>query len=243
MEKENKFPSELVELPSGGKLYPKESPLSSGKIEMKYMSAKEEDILTNQNYIDKGVVIDKLLQALIVDKEVKYNEILVGDKNAMLVAARILGYGKDYEFSYLGEKQTIDLSLLDTKKTDLPEGKNEFSFDLPASGRNITFKLLTHGDETKIDQELKGLKKINKDNIPELTTRLKYMILSVDGNDDRKTVRDFVDKELLSLDSRAIRKEINRIQPDIDLTFYPEGVEEGVSIPIGVNFLYPDARI
>ena len=69
------------------------------------------------------------------------------------------------------------------------------------------------------------------------------MILSVDGNEERKTVREFVDKELLSLDSRALRKEINRIQPDIDLTFYPEGVEEGVNIPIGVNFLYPDARI
>ena len=243
MEKENKFPSELVELPSGGKLYPEDSPLASGKIEMKYMSAKEEDILTNQNYIDKGVVIDKLLQALIVDKEVKYNDILVGDKNAMLVAARILGYGKDYEFTYLGEKHTIDLSLLDTKKTDLPKGKNEFSFELPASGRNITFKLLTHGDENKIDQELKGLRKVNKDNVPELTTRLKYMILSVDGNEDRKTVREFVDKELLSLDSRALRKEINRIQPDVDLTFYPDGVEEGVNIPIGINFLYPDARV
>jgi len=243
MDQENKFPSELVELPSKGNLYPEDSPLASGKIEMKYMSAKEEDILTNQNYIDKGVVIDKLLQSLIVDKTIEYNDILVGDKNAMLVAARILGYGKEYEFSYLGQKQTIDLSLLENKKAEVPKGKNEFAFELPASGRSITFKLLTHGDENKIDQELKGLRKINKDNVPELTTRLKYMILSVDGNEDRKTVREFVDKELLSLDSRALRKEINRIQPDIDLTFYPEGVEEGVNIPIGVNFLYPDARI
>ena len=243
MDQENKFPSELVDLPSKGNLYPEDSPLASGKIEMKYMSAKEEDILTNQNYIDKGVVIDKLLQALIVDNTIEYSDILVGDKNAMLVAARILGYGKDYEFSYLGEKHIIDLSLLENKKADIPKGKNEFVFELPASGRSITFKLLTHGDENKIDQELKGLRKINKDNIPELTTRLKYMILSVDGNEDKKTVREFVDKELLSLDSRALRKEINRIQPDIDLTFYPEGVEEGVSIPIGVNFLYPDARI
>ena len=243
MDQENKFPSELVELPSKGNLYPEGSPLASGKIEMKYMSAKEEDILTNQNYIDKGVVIDKLLQSLIVDKTIEYNDILVGDKNAMLVAARILGYGKEYEFSYLGEKHTIDLSLLENKKAEVPKGKNEFAFELPASGRSITFKLLSHGDENKIDQELKGLRKINKDNVPELTTRLKYMILSVDGNEDRKTVREFVDKELLSLDSRALRKEINRIQPDIDLTFYPEGVEEGVNIPIGVNFLYPDARI
>ena len=97
MNKQSKFPSEIVELPSKGLLYSEESPLSSGKIEMKYMTAKEEDILTNQNYIERGVVIDKLLQALIIDKDIKYSDLLIGDKNALLVAARVLGYGKDYE--------------------------------------------------------------------------------------------------------------------------------------------------
>ena len=102
-----KFPTEQVELPSKGLVYPKDNPLSSGQIEMKYMTAREEDILTNQNYIAKGTVIDKLLQALIVS-DINYNDIVVGDKNALLVAARILGYGKDYEFSYRGETHTID---------------------------------------------------------------------------------------------------------------------------------------
>lgn len=243
MEQDNKFPSEIVDLPSKGLLYPEDSPLRSGTVEMKYMTAKEEDILTNQNYIEKGVVVDKLLQSLIVNKDINYNDLLVGDKNALLIAARILGYGKEYEFSYAGEKHTIDLTLINPKEVNIPTGKNEFEFKLPATGRTITFKLLTHGDESKIDQEIAGLRKINKDNVPELTTRLKYMILSVDGNSDTKTVRDFVDKDLLSLDSRALRKKINEIQPDIDLTFYPDGVEEGVNIPIGINFLYPDARI
>ena len=109
MENKFQFPTEVVDLPSKGLLYPKDSPLSSGTIEMKYMTAKEEDILTNVNYIQKGIVIDKLLQSLIVT-EVDYNEILIGDKNAILVAARILGYGKEYSINYLGRKIEIDLS-------------------------------------------------------------------------------------------------------------------------------------
>src|SRR5210317_1218037 len=116
MEQEKKFPSEIVELPSKGLLYAEDSPLRSGTIEMKYMTAKEEDILTNQNYIQKGVVVDKLLQALIVDKTVDYKSILVADKNALLLAARILGYGSEYEFQYLGETFNIDLSTIDNKE-------------------------------------------------------------------------------------------------------------------------------
>ena len=102
----HQFPTEEVTLPSKGLLYPEDSPLRSGKIEMKYMTAREEDILTNQNYIEDGTVIDKLLQSLIVTP-VKYNDLLVGDKNAILIAARILGYGKDYTFEYNNESITI----------------------------------------------------------------------------------------------------------------------------------------
>jgi len=247
MESNNKFPTEVIDLPSKGLLYSKDSPLSSGKVEMKYMTAKEEDILTNQNYIAKGTVIDKLLQSLIVDKKINYGDMLVGDKNALLIAARVLGYGKDYTFDYAGEKVTIDLSLLNAKEVDesnLSSGKNEFSFTLPASGDNITFKLLTHSDEVKITKEIEGLRRINKDASPELSTRLKYMILTVDGTDDTKTIREFVDNRFLARDSRAFRTYVSEIQPDIDLTFYPDsGTEKGVTIPLGVNFLWPDASI
>ena len=247
MEKQNKFPSEIVELPSKGLLYSKDSPLSSGKIEMKYMTAKEEDILTNQNYIQKGVVIDKLLQALIVDKSIQYNDLLIGDKNALLVAARVLGYGKEYEFNYGDVKETIDLSQLKEKEVDqtqLKTGKNEFKFTLPTTEVELTFKLLTHGDEAKIQREITGLRKINKDASPDLSTRLKYMITAVNGNGDTKTIRDFVDNQFLARDSREFRKHIENISPDIDLRFYPEnGPEEGVTIPIGVTFLWPDAAV
>lgn len=242
-----KFPSEVVDLPSKGLLYPKDSPLSSGKIEMKYMTAKEEDILTNQSYIEKGVVIDKLLQALIVDKTITYSQLLIGDKNALLVAARVLGYGKDYEFDWGGEKHTIDLSQLNNKELDdtlIQGGENKFSFTTPATNDELVFKLLTHGDETKIQEEVTGLKKINKDSSAELSTRLKYMLLSVNGEEERKTVREFVDNRFLARDSRAFRKHIQDISPDVDLRFYPEnGSQEGVTIPIGIGFLWPDADI
>ena len=104
------FPTETVELPSKGLLYSEDSPLSSGEIEMKYMTAKEEDILTNKNYIEKGIVIDKLLESLIVSK-IDFQDLLVGDKNALMVASRILGYGKDYKFEYKGEEITIDVEV------------------------------------------------------------------------------------------------------------------------------------
>ena len=158
MEQTQKFPTEVVDLPSKGKLYPPDSPLASGTIEMKYMTAKEEDILTNQNYIQNGIVIDKLLQALIVDKTINYNQILIGDKNALIIAARILGYGKDYEFEYAGEKEQIDVSLLDNKEVHADVEKateNSFNVTLPTTGKVITFKVLSHGDEQKIDQEVK----------------------------------------------------------------------------------------
>ena len=101
MEQKQQFPTEQVTLPTKGLLYPKDSPLRKGSIEMKYMTAREEDILTNQNYIENGTVLDKLLQSLIITP-IDYNTLLAGDKNAILIAARILGYGAEYEFEYRG---------------------------------------------------------------------------------------------------------------------------------------------
>jgi hypothetical protein len=243
---EFKMPTEVVDLPSKGLLYPQSNPLSSGTVEMKYMTAKEEDILTNQSYIQKGVVLDKLLQSLIVS-DVDYNDLIIGDKNAIMIAARVLGYGKDYSFQYRGQEVTVDLTTMQDKPLDeslISQGINEFKFTLPKSGTNLTFKILTHGDELKIDRELEGLKKINKDNVPELSTRLKYMITSIEDNREPKVIRGFVDNYLLAQDSRALREYIRRIQPDVDLKFDfdgPNGVEEGVALPIGLSFFWPDA--
>ena len=239
---EFKLPTEVVKLPSKGLVYPETSPLSSGEVEMKYMTAKEEDILTNQSYIQNGTVIDKLLQSLIVSK-IDYNELVVGDKNAIMIAARVLGYGSDYKFLYGGESYTMDLSKIDNKEFDetlVTRGVNEFKYKLPVTENEITFKILTHLDEQKITQELEGYKKINKELSPELSTRLKYMITSINGQRDQKTIRDFVDNGLLAKDSRALREYLKKIQPDVDLSFaLPSG--QFIDIPINLSFFWPDA--
>ena len=248
-----KFPTEVVELPSKGLIYPKDNPLSSGKVEMKYMTAKEEDILTNQNYIAKGTVLDKLLESLLVSK-INYNDLIVGDKNALLIAARVLGYGKEYSFRAYSKKNnqiedfTIDLTTLKDKNLDpknlKEEGVNEFEFTLPHSKSSLTYKLLTHSDEKSIEKEIQGLKKINKDSNPESTTRLKYIITSVDGDREKKTIREFVDTYLLARDSRSLREEIKKIAPDVELIYWnEEDVEEGINIPIDISFFWPDAGI
>ena len=243
------FPTETVELPSKGLVYPKDNPLSSGKVEMKYMTAKEEDILTNQNYIKDGTVLDKLLKALIVSN-VNYDDLIVGDKNAVMIAARILGYGADYTFKYEEEETTVDLSELQSTYLDesklLEEGVNRFEFTLPHSEVLITFKLLDNKDEKAIKSEVKGLKKINKRSNPELSTRLKYIILSVNGDDDKKVVREFVDKYMLARDSRAFREYIKGFQPDIDLKFDlagSDGIERELSLPMTVSFFWPDSKL
>jgi hypothetical protein len=240
-----KFPTEIVELPSKGLLYSKENPLSSGQIEMKYMTAREEDILTNQNYIQQGTVLDKLLESLIVSK-IDLKDMVIGDKNAILIASRILGYGQEYEFDLGGIHYNVDLTTL--KDKELPEDVdytkgNNFYYTLPASGVEIGFKLLTHGDESAIEQELKGLKKLYPNGgAPELSTRLKYMLTSVGGNTDRKVVREFVDNELLARDARSLRQEIKRISPDVNLTIQGDGGED-ITLPISLNFFWPDYNL
>ena len=243
---ELKVPTEIVSLPSKGLLYPESSPLAKGEIEMKYMTAKEEDILTNTNFIRQGTVIDKLLQALIVTP-IDYNELLIGDKNAILIAARILGYGKDYKFDFNDKEHTADLSTLEDKVVDtslFKRGVNEFRFILPYSKNNVTFKLFTHGDEQKIEAEVKGMQKVNPNVTVDSTTRLKHMITSVEGKRDQKDIRDFVDNYLMARDARALREYYNQISPDINLTYMPQDEDytgEGIAIPISLNFFWPDA--
>ena len=240
-----KLPTEQVDLPSKGLLYPKDSPLASGTIEMKYMTAKEEDILTNQNYIQKGIVIDKLLESLIVTK-INYKDLLIGDKDALLIASRLLGYGKDYNFTYAGEDINVDLTTLKNKELDntlIKDGKNEFTFDLPHTDNIITFRLLTQRNEKEIQREIDGLKKITPSATKDLSTRMKHMITSINGVAENSVVRDFVDNGFLAKDARAFREYYGKIVPGINTTIsheFADGVEEDLAIPINANFLWPD---
>ena len=245
---EVKFPTEVVDLPSKGLLYPEGSPLSSGKIEIKYMTAREEDILTSANLIKKGIVVEKLLESLIVDKSIKVDDLLIGDKNAVLIASRILAYGKEYEVEIDGRRIEVDLTQLKDNQLDesiVTNGANEFEFELPATKRKLTFKMLTSGDEKAIDDEVKGYEKIHGIGY-ELTTRLKHQIISVDGDTKRASINSFVDNEFLSRDSIAFRTHVNDIMPDVDMTSTytdVDGEEKEFTVPMTVTFLWPNAGI
>ena len=246
---EFKFPTETVDLPSGGKLYPKDSPLSSGKIEIKYMTAKEEDILTSQNLIKKGVVIKQLLDSLIVSEGVNSDDLVLGDKNAVMVASRILAYGPEYTVEVTNPntgnlfEHTFDLTECEFKNISDDINGNEFEVELPYSKVKVKFKLLTGYDEFNIDKELESYKKVGGSVSPELTTRLKHTIVSVNDNDTKSVISNFVDN-MLSRDSLFLRSEIKKVSPDIDLTqeIEIEGETVTVTIPMAVNFFWPDSE-
>lgn len=261
--KNYQFPTEIIELPSRGLIYPKDNPLSSGKVEMKYMTAKEEDILTTQSYIRDGSVLDRLFQSLIVSNgeglPIKYVDLVTGDKNAIMIAARILGYGKDYEveitdpFSGKKQKDVIDLTQFQNKEYDgssqVELHRNEFEFTLPRSQRVVTFMAMTESKERKVKYDVEELTKANRkikdETSRELTTRLKTMILSVDGESDRKSISHFVDNELFAVDSKALRSYIAEVIPDIDLTYEFVSEETGerreIGLPLDITFFWPNS--
>ena len=248
------FPTEIIDLPSKGLVYPEGHPLRKGNVEIKYMTAREEDILASQTLIKKGMVLDKLFESIVVEVGVNINDIFIGDKNAILMATRVLGYGADYTVEindpFTLEKQsvTIDLSKVKTKDFNevLLNGENRYKFKLPKSGNEVVFKLLTHGDEAEISKEIQSLERLYKgkgEKTFDVTTRLKYMIQSVDGNEDRGFITKWIQNSFLALDTKAFRKYVKELSPDMDLTFNfisdITGEEEALDIPFGINFFYP----
>ena len=248
------FPTEVLSLPSQGLLYPEDSPLRSGTIDVKYMTAKEEDILTSTNLIAQGKVIERLLESVIVTPNVKLDDLLVGDKNAVMMGTRILGYGSEYNVS-VNDPETneevelqVDLTTLQPKEMDeklLEKGENKFEFELPNSKRKVEFKLLNGHDEKKIEEALKELEKVEQLTgvSSELTTRIKQQLISVDGNTEKSFINNFVDNEFLALDTRAYRKYVTSVTPDIDLsinyTTKRTGKEVKVDVPLGLEFFWP----
>jgi hypothetical protein len=250
------YPTEVIELPSQGHFYPNGHPLSSGKIELKMMTAKEEDILMSQNLIKKGIVLDKLLENLIVDKNIKLDDILLADKNAILVSARRLAYGDAYgpvevTCPKCREVDQITFNLGEIKNEEFDfsnytKGQNSFEFVLPYSKKTIRYRILTHKDEQQIENELKANNKILKGSSSnEVTARLRCMIISVDGEDDRNYIKKYVETEMVSRDALALRQYIKKNTPDVDLNFNFTcsscSHEERLGVPLTVTFFWPDA--
>ena len=246
---EYKFPTEVIDLPSEGKVYIKDSPLSSGKLELKYMTTREEDILMSENLIKKGIVIDKLLDSLIITKGVKQDDLILGDKNAVLVASRILAYGPEYTVEVtnpndVDEKveHTFDLSKCPFKELskEVDYSDNSFDFTTPVGKNKLKFKILTGADETLIEKDIKQSSKFGVSS--DISTRLRYTVIEVDGDTKSSTISEFT-QNLLARDSVALRGYIRDIAPDIDLTSEVEigGETVSVSIPLTVEFFWPSS--
>jgi hypothetical protein len=250
LRKDYPFPTEVISLPSKGLTYPESNPLSKGELTIKLMTAKEEDILTSSNLVKKGIHLDKLLESVVVEPGVNINDLLIGDKNAILVTSRILAFGPDYEVTINDPnenesvKVVIDLSKIQIKELD--ESKlnrnNEYEFTLPISKTSIKFKLLTHGDELAINRDIDASEKTLKQG-NEITARYRRIIVEIDGNRDLGFISNFVTNRLLAGDSKALRKYISEITPDLDLKFDYEspftGDKEALRIPFGIDFFYP----
>jgi hypothetical protein len=252
------FPTETIELPSKGLFYPEGHPLADGRIELYYMTAKHEDILTSPNLIAKGinVVADALLRELIATPGVNFRDLLIGDKNAMFIASRILGYGKNYDClmtcQSCGEssEETINLEELNSIDVQLPEGHvrgNAFEFVLPISKKTVKFKLLTQGDETDVERELQDYeKKVGGDISHGATARLRRAILAVDDNSDKAVINQFV-QSMPIRDSRALREHARKFTPDIDMSLpftCPKcGEVAKTEVQVDASFFWPDLRV
>ena len=248
--KESRFPTEVVDLPSKGLVYPEGHPLSSGKVEIKYMTAREEDILTSVSLIQDGTVIDELLKSVVVNK-VDFNDIVIGDKNAIMLATRVLGYGKDYKAEITcekcGTKEDTDFDLTAYNYKEIDEKKynqgNKFEYELPNSKRKIVFKLLTQGDEAAIIKEIERQRSAGIKAVGEITTRLRYQLISVDGEESKEAINSFINNEFFAVDSRAFREHYASISPDVDFSSYFICANckhtQQVELPIQTNFFWP----
>jgi len=248
------FPTEVIDLPSKGKFYPEGSPLRDGKLELKYMTAKEEDILTSTNLIQKGIVLDKLCDSLIVTKGVTSKDLLLGDLNAVVVASRILGYGKEYPINIncplCGRENQIKVDLIELKDkvpTLEPDSDNLFKLTL-ADGTNLRFKLLTRRDELEINKELEKINKVMKDEVSrELSTRLRHIIVEVNGSTDKNEIYRF-SENMLVRDTKSLREAYQAAQPDLDFDISydctcEDGTDQKVRLPLGPDFFWPDLRV
>ena len=255
-------PTELVDLPSRGKFYPEGHPLHNQEsVEIREMTAKEEDILTSKSLIQKGVVFDKLLQNLIVNSMIGPQQLLIGDKNALLIAARRSGYGEMYETKVncpsCGANQEISFDLTDATTKGPPSlaecssklgsaitqtETGTFVVRLPKSEVEVELKLITGADEKKLlaAREMRKKKKLPANAI---TEQLRLCVASVAGTSDRQEVDRFV-SNMPARDSRFIRKVMAEITPNIDLT--QEFVcgecyhEQDLEVPINPEFFWPD---
>ncbi len=249
-------PTEMVDLPSKGKGYPANHPLHNKEtVEIKFMTAKEEDILASQSLIKKGIVIERFIESILLDKNIKPKDMLTGDRNAVIIAARISGYGSDYETKVncpscqKSSKFEFDLNDQKIHQTEVSEDLNLthtedglFQTLMPFSKFKIKFKLLKGEDEMYL-AKLMNNKRKGKLQESVLTDQMKRLIVEIEGHSDRNIVNKYVDN-MPTLDSRHLRVCYKLANPDVKVanqfTCPSCGFEEGMEVPFGADFFWPD---
>tara|TARA_Y100000592_G_C5474351_1_gene321350 strand:+ start:765 stop:1634 length:870 start_codon:yes stop_codon:yes gene_type:complete len=249
-------PTEFVEIPSKGKYYPDNHPLANQEtIEIKQMTAKEEDMLTSRTLLRKGLALDRVMQSLIVDKRINPNSLLVGDRNAILIAARISGYGPDYSTNITcpscGTAQTHTFDLIDASQVRnsdtgtsniVDNGDGTFTTTLPITKVEVSFRLLTGTDEKNLLQQIENARKSKKEENT-ITRQLKQFVISVNGDTSQETINYLVNN-VPSSDSRYLRNLFVQVTPDINLMENFEctecGYETDMEVPLTADFFWPD---
>ena len=250
-------PTDFVAIPSGGRFYPASHPLHDKEsVEIRFMTARDEDILTSQALIKQGVAIDRLLQNVIVDESIKVGDLLVGDKNALIIATRITGYGADYETRATCpscgniEKHEFDLTQQDidySPDSALTEYKarmtenNTFVVYLPTSKVEVEVKLLNGNDESALTKEAERKRRRNLGESL-LTDQMRKYILAVNGNTAPLVVAQFI-HSMPAKDSRFLRQFYDAVTPSISLEQFficGECAYSGdVEVPLTADFFWP----
>ena len=248
-------PTEFVDLPSRGKYYPEGHSLrDKEQAEIRFMTAKDEDILSSRTLLKNGLAIERLVKNILVDRTIDTDTLLVGDKNAILVASRITGYGDSYEARTMcpscttTTNQEYDLSSLSVYyggewgEFDVRQQDESFVVTVPQSKVEVEVRLLTSKDEQHLSKltESKRKKKLPENN---LTDQLKHIIVSVNGHSDGKSITTFVDG-MPARDSSYLRKAYEKIVPNIDLSVPFNcsscGFEQEVSMPFTAACFWPN---
>jgi len=244
-------PTQFVELPSKGKYYPEGHPLHGKEtIEIKFMTAKEEDILASQELIKKGVVLDRLIKSIVVDKRVSPDDMLLGDKTAIMYAARISAYGPEYHTKYFCRscsnaiEHTFDLNEIKPKDQEDLEVEYEdghFVCTAPVTGVKVALRLLTGKDEKEMAAFLKKKKK-NNESMGSLITQMLYIIHSINGVDAKVQIYNFI-QNMPFRDSKYIREVYAKISPSmntqVEVTCNNCYAEQEVELPMSVEFFWP----
>lgn len=247
------IPVESVPLPSAGRVYPVESGLYNQEtLDIRAMTAKEEDILTSRALIKKGTVISELIKSCLVNKNVNVDELISGDRNALMTSIRITGYGSEYQAEVVcpecSEKGKGDFSLLELPIKSLEiepvaEGANLFEFLLPITKKKVHFKFLTGEDENQITVLMERRKKQGWSADSLVTTRLQHSIVAIDGVKDRNKINTFI-RNMPARDSLALRKHIDKNEPGVEMKSWydcPACFESSeVRLPMGASFFWPD---